>query len=197
MEFEEIKKIWDMQNNETLYAINETALYSRILSKKRSAGHIANFSELLIIFANVGTGLLVLGMALSRSSVNIFTYLLSAWAIATAVYVLVSRIRRKKNENRFDRSMLGDLRHAISNASYQVWLSGVMIWNVVPIVILILLDFWKSEKLSVWVAIFMPVFSVIVFYASRWEHGIYKKRKRELEGLQQKLESEEINGSLS
>lgn len=27
MEFEDMKKIWDSQNNEPLYAINETALY--------------------------------------------------------------------------------------------------------------------------------------------------------------------------
>lgn len=195
MEFEEIKKIWDMQNNETLYAINETALYNRILSKKRSVGHIANFSELLIIFTNMATGFLVLGMGLVRSSANIFTYLLSAWAIGTALYISVSRARRKKNENRFDRSMLGDLHHAISNARYQVWLSGIMIWSIIPIVTLILLDFWKSEKLSVWIAIFMPVFCVIVYFASRWEHGIYKKRKRELENLQQKLENEEVHNS--
>src|SRR4051812_47574418 len=40
MEFDEMKKIWDSQNNEPLYAINEKALYNRILSKKKQAHHI-------------------------------------------------------------------------------------------------------------------------------------------------------------
>src|SRR4051794_28721596 len=42
MEFEEMQKIWSMQNNEALYVINEKALHNRILSKKKSASHIVN-----------------------------------------------------------------------------------------------------------------------------------------------------------
>jgi hypothetical protein len=193
MEFEELKKIWDMQNNEVLYIINEKALHNRILSKKRSAGHIANFSELLSIFVNAATALFILGMALFRSSVNIFMYLMAAWMFITALYLLVSRTRRKKSENRFDRSMLGDLSHAISNATYQVWLSRIMLWNVLPVGILLILSFWETGKLSVWVIVFMLIFFVVVFYAGRWEHRIYKKRKRELVALQKKLETEEIS----
>ena len=34
MEFDELKKIWDSQNNEVLYAINEKALHDRIRTKK-------------------------------------------------------------------------------------------------------------------------------------------------------------------
>lgn len=186
-----------MQNNETLYAINEQALHHRIFSKKRSAGHIANISELLLIFVNMGTGLFVLVTALYKPSVNIFIYMVTAWMIITMLYVLVSRIRRRKNENRFDRSMLGDLHHAISNATYQVRLSGIMLWNSFPIVILLLLSFWESGKLSVGIVIFMLIFFALVGYAARWEHGIYKKRKRGLEVLLKKLENVEHGNSFS
>jgi hypothetical protein len=197
MEFDEIKKIWDMQNNEALYAINEQALHNRILSKKRSAGHIANLSELLLIVVNMAAGLFILGLALFKSTDNIFTYLLTAWTLVTALYVLVTRIRRRKDENRFDRSMLGDLHHAISNAAYQVRLSGIMLWNGIPMMILLLLGFWESGKLSIWVIVFILTFFILVSYAARWEHGIYKRKKRELEILQEKLENDEISGSLS
>ena len=37
MEFDELKQVWDSQNNELLYAINEQALHNRILSKKKQA----------------------------------------------------------------------------------------------------------------------------------------------------------------
>lgn len=192
MEFEEIKKIWDMQNNEALYAINEKALHNRILSKKRSAGHIANFSELLSIFVNLGTGLFVLGTALFRPGANVFMYLMAAWTFITALYLLVSRIRRMKAENQFDRSMLGDLNHAISNATYQVRLSRIMLWNALPIGILLLFGFWEAGKLSVWIVAFMLVFFVFVYYAGGWEYNIYKNRKRELETLRKKLEDDEL-----
>jgi len=34
MEFKEMKKIWDTQNDEALYVINEDALHRRIKAKK-------------------------------------------------------------------------------------------------------------------------------------------------------------------
>ncbi|MEI9909690.1 MAG: hypothetical protein WDO71_08430 [Bacteroidota bacterium] len=85
-----------MQNNETLYAINEKALHNRILSKKRSAGHIAGFSELLSIFVNTGIGLFILGVALFSPRTDIFMYLMAAWSFITALYLIVSRGTQKE-----------------------------------------------------------------------------------------------------
>jgi hypothetical protein len=192
MEFEEIKKIWDMQNKEMLYVINEKAMHNRILSKKRSAGHIANVSELLLIIVNMGTGIFILGTLLYKSRGNVSLYLLAAWTFMTALYILISRIRRRGTENRYDRSMLGDLDHAISNAGYQVRLSGIMRWNVLPIGLLTISGLWESASFSLWIAVSMLAFFVLTWYGSRWEHGIYKKRKHELEILQQKLKSDEF-----
>jgi hypothetical protein len=193
MEFEQIKKIWDMQNNETLYAINETALHNRILSKKRTASHISNVSELLILTVSMGTCLFTLGTVVIFPGAGIFMYLLAGWTFLTTVYVLAIRNRRKKSANRFDRSMLGDLDHAISNASYQVRLSGIMLWNNLPIGVLVLFGFWEKGKLSIWIAVLMLVFFAFTYYAGGWEHNIYKKKKRNLEALQGKLKNEEDN----
>ena len=69
MEFEEMKKIWDAQNNEILYGINEKAMHNHILSKKKQAHHITNISELLIIIVYIITGSVVLGMNLSQAGI--------------------------------------------------------------------------------------------------------------------------------
>jgi hypothetical protein len=191
MEFEEIKKVWDSQNNEPIYGVNEKALHHRILSKQNQAHHITNISELLSIFTNIGTGCLILGMNLFKQSGSIFMYILSAWMFGVALYSLVSRVRRIKEGNRFDRSMLGDLEYAISLATYQVRLSQLMRWNSLPIGILILLGVWDGGK-SVWIAVGILVFFVLVNYAAGWEHRIYKTRKRELETLHSKLENEGV-----
>ena len=190
MEFDEMKKIWDSQNNEPFYGINEKALHNRILSKKKQAHHITNTSELLSIIVNTGVGCFILGMNFLRQSGSIFMYFLSAWMFGIASYLLVSRIRRIKGDYRFDRSMRGDLNHAISMATYQVRLSQLMRWNVLPMGILILLGVWEGGK-SVWVAVSILIFFVLTNYAAGWEHSIYKARKRELEILQSKLENEE------
>lgn len=191
MEFEEIQKIWDTQNNAPMYVINEKAMHNRILSKKNQAGHVASFSEMLSIFANAGAGISVLAVSLFAEKVNIYLYLLAAWMLATAAYTFISRIGRVKDSNRFDRSIRGDVNHAIASAVYQVRLSQLLRWNIVPMAILIVPGVWNGGK-SIWVAVGTLIFFILAFYASGWEHNIYKTRLRELEILKHKLESEPL-----
>ena len=187
VEFEELQKIWGSQNEKPLYAIDEKALHNRILSKKKQAYHISNISELLVILVNSGAGCLILGLNLSNQNENVAMYVLAAWMFASAMYVLVSRISRIRGESQFDRSLRGDLSHAILMATYQVRLSQIMRWNILPIGILSLLGMWEGGK-SVWVAGGVLIFFVLAYYAGGWEHGIYIRRKRELELLKGKLE---------
>ena len=188
MEFEELQKIWDTQNNQPLYALNEKAMYNRILSKKKTAYKITNITELLLIVVYIGAGSFLLGSNLFNQS-GIFMYVLSAWMFATALYSLVSRIRRIKGNGRFDRSMRGDLQHAISIATYQVRLSRIMRWNTLPIAALTILGVWQSGT-PLWEVALILIFFALVYYASGWEHNIYIGKKRELEILQTKLEDE-------
>ena len=187
MEFEELQQAWDTQNNKPIYFINENALHNRILTKQRQAHHIINISELGSLLVNMIAGAGILAANFYKQ--NIFLYLLAGWMFVTALYLLVSRIRRTRGNKRFDRSMLGDLRYAIFMATHQVRLSQYMRWNVLPVGTLILLSVWQDGK-SIWLAVGILIFFLLTFYASRWEHNIYKKKKRELEQLQSKLESE-------
>jgi len=189
MEFEELRKIWDVQDNQPLYAINEKAMYNLILSKKKQAHHITNISELLIIIVYTITGGAVLGMNLFDQSSNIFMYVLSVWMLGSALFMLMNRIRRIKGGNQFDRSMSGDLDHAISVASYQVRISQIMLWNILPIGALTTLGLWEGGK-PIWIAMVVLLFFALSYYAGGWEHNIYKRKKRELEVLKKKLASE-------
>ncbi|MFD2933392.1 hypothetical protein [Spirosoma flavum] len=196
MEFDELQKIWNSQTNEPLWVINENALHNRILAKKEQARHIANFSELLLIFVNAGTGIFVLGLNFFKRPESLVMYLMAAWMFATALYVLASRIRRLKSENKFDRSMLGELNHALEMATYQVRLSGLMRWNIVPIGTLSLLGIWESGK-SIGIAVGILAFAALSYFAGGWEHRVYVAKKRELATLQKKLLHEEISSDQS
>ena len=189
MEFEELKKIWNAQDNQPLYAINEKAMYNIILSRKKQAHHITNISEVLIIIVYMITGSFVLGMNLFNQSNNISMYLLSAWMLGSGLFMLVSRIRRIKGNKQFDRSMTGDLDHAISVATYQVRISQIMLWNVLPIGALTILGLWEGGK-PIWIVLIVLLFFALSYYAGGWEHNIYKRKKRELEVLKKKLVSE-------
>ena len=189
MEFEELRKIWDAQNNQPLYAINEKAMYNLILSKKKQAHHITNISELLIIIVYFIAGSFVLGMNLFDQSSNISMYVLSAWMLGSALFMLVNRVMRIKGGNQFDRSMSGELDHAISVATYQVRISQIMLWNILPIGALTALGIWEGGK-PIWIAIIVLLFFALSYYAGGWEHNTYKRKKRELEILQKKLGNE-------
>src|SRR5690349_502780 len=128
MEFDEIKKLWDSQ--EVPSDINGKILHEHILSKKAQAFHITNVSEILWIITNMGGGLLVLGLNLFKQSGNVFMYLLAVWMLGSALYVLVNRIRRIRGNNQFDRSMHGDLKNAVSRATYQVRFSQLGRWSI-------------------------------------------------------------------
>jgi hypothetical protein len=189
MEFDEMKKIWDSQSNQTLYSIDKNALHNRILSKKKRAQHITTISEVVGIIAYIGPACFIVARNFSGQNENIFMYLLAGWMFITGTCLLVSRILRRKGDSRFDRSMAGDLSHAISVATYQVRLSRFMRWNVLPIAIFILPGIWHSGK-SIWIGAGTLIFFILVNYAAGWEHNIYKSRQRELKILQSKLEIE-------
>ncbi|MEO6406935.1 MAG: hypothetical protein ABIY51_15275 [Ferruginibacter sp.] len=188
MEFEEMKKIWNNQENEFYFGINEAALHKRIQVKRKTGLHISNTTELMLIIVNFCTGIFMLSIHSTKPSANTFVYLLSGWMFVIALFVLISRLRRLKRELRFDRSMLGDLEHALAVASYQVRLSQLMQWSVVPAGILIIALMWNAGK-SPWITVAVLVFLIVTTFAGRWEHNIYKNRKRQLEILQKKLVS--------
>lgn len=190
MEFEEMKKIWDSQNKETVYAINEHALYNGILAKKRKGNSITNISELLLITVNLTAGIFIIAInLLEKGSHTIYMYILSLWMFGSACYSMISRIRRIRGEQQFDRSMLGDLQLAIYTATYQVRLSQIMRWNILPVGGLTLLGVWEDGK-PLWTLGATVLLFALTYYAGGWEHLVYKSRKRELEILREKLSGE-------
>jgi len=82
MEFDEMKKIWDAQNNQPLYVIDEKALHSRIQSKMNTLLRFTSISEWMLILINLGTGGILLGFNRLKPWTNIFLYLEAAWCLS-------------------------------------------------------------------------------------------------------------------
>lgn len=180
MEFEEMKKVWDTQANEPAYVINESALRNSIQRKKNKGLHITNFSELLCIVVYIAVG----GFLITIGTIGM--YILGAWLIAVGIACLASRIMRKVGEKKFDRTMLGDLDHAVSVANYQVRFSGLMRWNVIPVAVFILQGLWSKDNMTA-LMIAIILFFAVTFYASGWEHNYYKERRKHVVELRNML----------
>ena len=189
MEFDEMKKIWDAQNNQPLYVIDEQALHHRIQSKMSGVIHISNMSEWSLMLVNLAAGCILLALNPFKAGANIFMYLESAWMFGTVVYVVVNRIRRIKAGRRFDRSIHGDLDHAIAVAGYQVRLSRVIRWNLLPMAAIMIGSGWEAGKLLK-VSMVILLSYALAFYVGAIEQRVNKKRKRELLVLKEKLETD-------
>ncbi len=187
MKFEEMKKIWDEQNNEHMYVINETRLRATIEEKKKKASGLVNKMEWMLIGTNTITGIVVLSMNFIKSPGGLYPNLLAFLMLGMGAYIMVRRVRRLKHEHQFDRTMLGDLEHAISNATYKERLSFGMLLYLIPVFILVLLNAVQEGK-SMGVIMLILVFFVVIAFLGRWEHRswhvAYRKR---LEGMKAKL----------
>lgn len=127
MEFDELRKIWDTQNNEPMYAINETTLHKRIHSYSKRTGRLAGINEVGLILISAGTCSFLLFEAIfEKESIYYFSGPLIFLLIA--VFIFWNRLRRKKAESNFGQTMLGELDHAISNARYLVAVSKNFVW---------------------------------------------------------------------
>lgn len=126
MELEEMQKIWDEQKGETMYAINESALHENISKKKTQASLRMNIVELSLMAINSVVGAVLLVDAIIDKE-GIWDYSFSIIMLLTVLFLANFRNKRLKQEKTFDRSMLGELDHAISNSSRIVQISTIMI----------------------------------------------------------------------
>jgi|TARA_R110001599_G_scaffold84130_2_gene226811 hypothetical protein len=193
MQFNDLQKIWDSQNNKPMYVIREEALHQKILAKGRKAGRTANLTEWILI----STGLIASGILVyfdfMKDEGNVFSYISVVLFSLITVYGMINRFLRKNKTENFERSILGDLEHALSISEYQVSLSKGMLYGFWPAVFLIsLLSLIMSDK-PIWYSIIFGLLFIGVSFLSRWEHRCYVRRKNELATLKKKLAEDPLN----
>ena len=187
MEFEEIKKIWDTQNNEPMYAINEETLHNRIRAKSRQASRKSNITDVGLIVVAITTAILLLVIG----NQSFYDYFSVVALMLISVYVVMGRIRRKKRENQFDRTILGDLDQAIANTSYEATRAKTFVWwFILPVAIPSLLNMMQAGT-PIWKWVIIPFAFLLSYWLVNWEfRRKHLPKKRELESLREMLTSE-------
>lgn len=67
MDFEELQVIWNNQNNEKMYVVNENALHGYIKRKAKSIQHTLNFFEFILIGVNFFVGIWLIVQSLDNN----------------------------------------------------------------------------------------------------------------------------------
>lgn len=189
MEFEDIKKIWDSQNNQPMYAINEEALHRRIRSHRSHSQWASNITEItLIAVAIVTSGFLVIK---NLGGDNFFAYPPAIILLLTGVYVYIGRVRRQRAQRQFDRTMLGDLDQAIANVSFEIRRAKTFIWwYILPLAIPLAVNMYMNQA-ALWKWVFVIAGLILSYFVVQFGLNRHQvPRKRSLESLREKLTDE-------
>ena len=153
-----MKKIWDEQNNENIYAINESELHRRVIRKKNRVKRMINKFELTLLIAMICCGILTTIMGILHNQWYKLTNALIFFMIAG--YIYKSRQERIKYEGQSNLSLLDDLEQTIRSLDYHAKRQKYFVlWYMVPIFLTIIISSTFSHSKPWWLwGIFLAVF---------------------------------------
>jgi cytochrome c biogenesis factor len=189
MEFEEIQKIWNQQQGETMYTINETELHKTIMHHKDAAGKRINRVEIMLSLINVLLGSFLLVLAVLDS--HLLNFINAGILLITVAYIQYFRWKRKKAENTFDRTMLGELNHALSNADSIIKFNSLMLIGYLLPLALVTISTLVVAGVNWEKCLLITAAFVVSFIILRWEQrAINVPSKEQLLIMKNKLMEE-------
>ena len=189
MEFEEMQKIWNEQKGENMYVINETAMHKNVTREKNTASRRISRLEIKLSIINSVTAIILLILVLDHPYV--LGFIIVGLMAATVVYILYFRSKRKKSENTFNRTMLGEVDQAISNANSMIKLNYMLVMGyLIPLSVLTVSSMiMTGAPFYKWLIIAAAF--ILSFFLFRWEQRACNiPRKKKLLSLKKKLVEE-------
>lgn len=191
MDFEEMQVIWNNQNNEKMYAINENMLHAYVKKKGKSINNTLNLFEFILIGVNLFVGIWLTIESLDNDPLS-NQLILAVFYLAFAVYGLTRKLMRRNEEKPFDHTILGELDKAIWRVDYLMRQSlNTIIWYLVPLILILgVMTIFDTRLLMP--TIMLIVVTVITYFAHRWEFKkFHLPKKHNLEALREKLTAQE------
>jgi len=190
MDFEEMKVIWDNQNKEPLYAVNERALHNSVRRRARSFKRLVLFFEAAVFVSMFGLGVFYAITPLLRGQ-QYERFVSSAILLATAAYFFAGITYRRRREAEFESTLLGDIDKALWQVRNHVSRARGLRWSLIgPCCLAIAIDwiFPLGEIRQAWLFLFF----FLLMATSAWgiEYEIrcwYLPKQRKLEALRNTL----------
>ena len=191
MDFDELQVIWNKQNNEKMYAINENVLYNHIKHKGQSVSLKLNIQEFVLMGCNLFAGIQLTVSALKSGSTSLKLFL-SAFYLAFAIYGVIRHFTRRKDERPFDHTLLGELDKAIWQIDYLMQQNRNLIrWYILPLTLLFGVTSFFSPKYFMAFVVCLGA-TLFAYFTSRWENNKFHiPNKQSLETLRNKLTTQE------
>jgi hypothetical protein len=191
MNFEELQVIWNSQEHEKMYVINEAALHTYIKQKGQSINRLLSLFEVALIGANLFAGIWLIIGSLDDSNPSI-KLILSVFYLVFAAYGAIRPILRRKEEKPFEHTLLGELDKAIWRIDYlRQQGRNVIFWYVLPLTFIIgVMSFFNARLLLAFGLLLLV--TPASYFAHRWEfNNFHLPKKHNLEVLRNKLIAQE------
>jgi membrane protein implicated in regulation of membrane protease activity len=187
MEFEEMQVIWNSQNDEKLFAINEAAMHAHIKRKSKSTLVWLQRFEWMMIGVNFIVAIILTVDAIRDGGPN-YQYVVSVMYLVYSIYGVYRRLTRRKGEVHFEETMLGELDKAIWRVEYLLKQGKfMMLWYMLPLILVAALSFALSGKSPLAIAAFLLLLPA-TYFGMRWEaRKWHLPKKRDLESLRETL----------
>jgi hypothetical protein len=215
MDFEEMKVIWDSQNKEPLYAVDEAGLHASVRRKTRAFARRIFWRDVREISIGLasGAGFFVFGWTLIawdearwRSLLGpgaevsrwdaVMMLAASALFLHYALYHFVGRKRQERRERQFESSLRGDIDRTLAQTEYQIRMAqGAVWWGLIPLAVATGLGLYVictivPTPLAVWLLIpvvMVPAFVLDIRCKRRPIRTELLPLKQEFESLRHKL----------
>ncbi|MEM7574916.1 MAG: hypothetical protein AAF433_18560 [Bacteroidota bacterium] len=147
MEFTELQKIWDQQNQQTLYAIDESRLHQQIKRRLSRANRKVNISEIgyILISLMASSILLLIGSGSLYNNIVIASFLL------IGVVIAYFRWRRLRLVNNPAMDLKTSVDEALSNQNYlKRAMDSFLLWYILPLAIPAVLNMYHTGGKPLW-----------------------------------------------
>ncbi len=215
MDFSEMKMIWDSQNQEPLYAMNEAALHAVVQRRSEEWDRCLARCFVMEITLGLACGLLMLVCAgalafghqawlatFSWVKVTILPWDSLALFVAGAIwfyysaYMYLARRRQLQREELFESTLRGAIERALAQTEFQVTTArNIVWWGLLPVWVastLWVLTLLHLGAKPAWTYPFMAIFIiaslvVVILGKRRSVTNRFQPRQAELEALRAKL----------
>jgi len=165
--FEEMQSIWESQNDEKLFAVDDTALHAYIKRKGRTTRSLLELFEWIMIALNLLVGVALAVDFLSDHGSG-YRLILPVTYLTFSAYALLRRLKRQANEVRFKPTLLGELDKAIWRIDYLIRQGQTMMtWYVLPLVFALSITMFYSQK-SLWTLVPTLALIPLCYFGIRW-----------------------------
>lgn len=183
-----MKILWDTQNEEKLYAINERALHEQIQRRGRSVDRTLQRYEWVMVGVNLLTAIILTVSAYVNNEETLLLYAISAAYLAYSLFFLILRRLRRRQDPDSSLTMLGDLDKALWQLNYLVaQMRSMTFWYSLPLTI-VMAGFLLVRANWGWALAIVVVMGAASYLSIKWEvNRCYLPQIHSLEALRAKL----------